>query len=100
MPRVVVVPFGVPEEAEGLGIGLAALVHGFVRVGGDHVGLAQLLSKDSTKAVEAFVPPAAWKELSANGPDPGPLAGADRLLRVTGDGPRLTPAPGVRAQEW
>jgi tetratricopeptide (TPR) repeat protein len=73
MPQVVVVPFGVPEDAEGLGIGLAALVHGFVRFGGDPVGLAQLLSKDATKAVEAFVPPAAWKELSANGPDPGPL---------------------------
>ena len=73
MPHVVVVPFGVPEEAEGLGIGLAALVHGFVRFGGDHVGLAQLLSRDATRAVEAFVPPAAWKELSANGPDPGPL---------------------------
>ncbi len=73
MPQVVVVPFGVPEEAEGLGIGLAALVHGFVRVAGDHVGLAQLLSKDSTRAVEAFVPPAAWKDLSANGPDPGLL---------------------------
>ncbi len=73
MPQVVVVPFGVPEEAEGLGIGLAALVHGFVRFGNDHVGLAQLLSKDATRAVEAFIPPAAWKELSANGPDPGPL---------------------------
>jgi tetratricopeptide (TPR) repeat protein len=73
MPHVVVVPFGVPEDAEGLGLGLAALVHGFVRIGGDHIGLAQLLSKDATKAVEAFVPQAAWKELSANGPDPGPL---------------------------
>ncbi len=73
MPQVVVVPFGVPEEAEGLGVGLAALVHGFVRFGSDHVGLAQLLSKDATRAVEAFIPPAAWKELSANGPDPGPL---------------------------
>jgi len=86
MPQVVVVPFGVPEEAEGLGIGLAALVHGFVRVNGDHVGLAQLLSKDATKAVEAFIPPAAWKELSANGPDPGPL---DLVLTGSFESPEM-----------
>ena len=73
MQLAVVVPFGVPEDAEGLGIGLAALVHGFVRVNGEHIGLAQLMSKDGTKAVEAFVPPAAWKDLSASGADPGPL---------------------------
>jgi tetratricopeptide (TPR) repeat protein len=69
MPHVVVVPFGVPEDGEGLGIGLAALVHGFVRMSGEHVGLAQLLSKDGAKTVEAFVPPSAWKEIAQNGPE-------------------------------
>jgi tetratricopeptide (TPR) repeat protein len=69
MAHVVVVPFGVPEDGAGLGIGLAALVHGFVRMRGEHVALAQLLSKDGAKTVEAFVPPAAWKEIAQNGTD-------------------------------
>jgi tetratricopeptide (TPR) repeat protein len=69
MAHVVVVPFGVPDDGEGLGIGLAALVHGLVRMSGEHVALAQLLSKDGAKTVEAFVPPAAWKEIAKNGPD-------------------------------
>ena len=44
----VVVPFGVPNERRGLGLGLAALVHGFARIRGQHVALAQLGGPVST----------------------------------------------------
>lgn len=95
-PRAVVIPFGVPEDGRGLGLGLAALVHSFAQIGGESVALAQLLSRKSPDApsssddvsahaeddedeaprrhepgpVEAFVPPAAWKDLAGAGSDP------------------------------
>jgi len=46
-PRAVVIPFGVPSEGRGLGIGLAALVHACVHVEGGGVALAQLQSRKS-----------------------------------------------------
>jgi tetratricopeptide (TPR) repeat protein len=77
--RAVIIPFGVPSEARGLGLGLAALVHGFTFIDGKSVGLAQLQARPREDAgeraraaapagpVEAFVPPAAWRDLSAHG---------------------------------
>jgi tetratricopeptide (TPR) repeat protein len=70
--RVVVIPFGVPESQKGLGLGLAALVHGFVRMSGTSVGLAQLHAQKAEgdeagppAPVEAFVPPQAWSDMCA-----------------------------------
>ena len=78
-PRAVVIPFGVPTEGRGLGLGLAALVHMSVHVQGDGVALAQLHARrgdergegqDPASAplpVEAFVPPSAWKDIAGRG---------------------------------
>lgn len=75
------IPFGVPEDGRGLGLGLAALVHSFAQIDGESVALAQLLSRkpaphdDDTSdvpptpeanPVEAFVPPQAWKDLTGS----------------------------------
>lgn len=46
-PRSVVIPFGVPDEGRGLGLGLAALVHSFAQIDGEGVALAQLLARAS-----------------------------------------------------
>lgn len=46
-PRAVVIPFGVPDDGRGLGLGLAALVHSFAQIDGESVALAQLLSRKS-----------------------------------------------------
>ncbi len=74
-PRAVVIPFGVPTEGRGLGLGLAALMHAFVHVEGDGVALAQLHSRKNEEQeprspalpVEAFVPPAAWRDIAGRG---------------------------------
>jgi tetratricopeptide (TPR) repeat protein len=81
--RAVVIPFGVPADGRGLGLGLAALVHSFAQVGGENVALAQLLGRreedeDATalptdpepSPVEAFVPPQAWRDLAGSGRPP------------------------------
>ena len=99
-PRAVVIPFGVPVESRGLGLGLAALVHGFTHIDGHSVALAQLLAKTpeggppgSSPApgrgqaepgpgagpVEAFVPPQAWRDMAGGGNAP-----ADVAVVVTG----------------
>lgn len=39
-----IIPFGVPDDGRGLGLGLAALVHSFAQIDGESVALAQLLS--------------------------------------------------------
>jgi len=44
----VVIPFGVPDDGRGLGLGLAALVHSFAQIDGESVALAQLLARKST----------------------------------------------------
>jgi tetratricopeptide (TPR) repeat protein len=83
-PRVVVIPFGVPAEGRGLGLGLAALVHASVQLDGGGVALAQLHGRPSTPGgeaegagppgssspVEAFVPPDAWRDISGRGDAP------------------------------
>src|SRR5688500_1391678 len=92
-PRAVVIPFGVPDDGRGLGLGLAALVHSFALIDGESVALAQLLARkqaprpeeceeeeeeastttsSSREAgpVEAFVPPRAWKDLTGSGTAP------------------------------
>ncbi len=76
-PRTVVIPFGVPVEGKGLGIGLAALVHAFANVDGEGVAIAQLHARKKDEPpeakpspVEAFVPPAAWNDLAKRGDAP------------------------------
>lgn len=86
-PRAVVIPFGVPDDGRGLGLGLAALVHSFAQVDGESVALAQLLARKSsgesedvddgeakgneeTAPVEAFVPPRAWRDLTGSSAAP------------------------------
>src|SRR6202044_3432108 len=72
----VVVPFGVPNDRRGLGLGLAALVHGFTRIPGEHGALAPPFGKrndepDSAPGpVEAFIPPQAWRDLAGQGSAP------------------------------
>jgi tetratricopeptide (TPR) repeat protein len=72
----VVVPFGVPHDSRGLGLGLAALVQGFTRIRGEHVALAQLFGKRTDEPdappgpVEAFIPPQAWRDLAGQGSAP------------------------------
>jgi tetratricopeptide (TPR) repeat protein len=70
-PPAVVIPFGVPVAGRGLGIGLAALVHAFAHVEGGGVAIAQLHGRrqdqpvdTSPSPVEAFVPPAAWRDIA------------------------------------
>jgi tetratricopeptide (TPR) repeat protein len=77
MADAVVLPFGVPDDARGLGLGLASLVHAFVRIDGRGVALAQLQNKPSEGSppsdrgpVEAFVPAPAFREIIAKGPGP------------------------------
>ena len=41
------IPFGVPDDGRGLGLGLAALVHSFAQIDGESVALAQLLARRS-----------------------------------------------------
>ncbi len=76
-PRTVVIPFGVPAEGRGLGLGIAALVHAFVHVEGQGVAIAQLHARrkedpaDSPPLpVEAFVPPEAWRDIAGRGDAP------------------------------
>ena len=81
------IPFGVPDDGRGLGLGLAALVHSFAQIDGESVALAQLLARKRAEPiddededaaptgepspVEAFVPPHAWKDISGtSGPAP------------------------------
>jgi tetratricopeptide (TPR) repeat protein len=70
-PPAVVIPFGVPIEGRGLGLGLAALVHAFAHVEGSGIAIAQLHSRRNDEPVdanpspvEAFVPPAAWRDIA------------------------------------
>jgi tetratricopeptide (TPR) repeat protein len=84
-PTAVVVPFGVPEARRGLGLGLAALVHGFARLDGESVGLAQIFGKRADEPdaapgpVEAFIPPNAWRDMAGHGSAP-----ADVKIVLTG----------------
>ncbi len=80
-PRAVVIPFGVPAEGRGLGLGLAALLHTCVHLEGGGVAIAQLHGrhKDEPEGtapspVEAFVPPAAWKDIAGRGETPAGVA--------------------------
>ncbi len=77
-PRAVVIPFGVPIEGQGLGLGIAALVHAFVHVEGGGVALAQLHTRRTgdqepqatPSPLEAFVPPAAWRDIAGRAEPP------------------------------
>src|SRR5580704_7616272 len=79
-PHAVVIPFGVPTEGRGLGLGMAALLHGFVQIDGRNVALAQLHKREPSAEgneapaagvpVEAFVPPSAWRDLAGSGNAP------------------------------
>ena len=114
-PRIVVIPFGVPPSGEGLGLGLAALVHGFVHLRGESVALAQLMAhaqegaredgarpdaSGAAKPVETFLPPQAWRDLSLRGETPPgvqmvmtgafepPVDGLPGLIRLLAFDPR------------
>ena len=52
-PRAVVIPFEVPDDGRGLGLGLAALVHSFAQIDGESVALAQLLARTAVSHAEA-----------------------------------------------
>jgi len=77
-PSAVVIPFGVPDEGRGLGLGLAALVHALARVDESGVAMARLQPRpDERVAVasgappaEAFVPPSAWRDVAGLGEEP------------------------------
>jgi tetratricopeptide (TPR) repeat protein len=76
-PRAVIIPFGVPEDGRGLGLGLAALVHSFARLDGEAVALAQLHGKKKDapeeagpEPVEAFIPPQTWRDMAGAGQAP------------------------------
>jgi tetratricopeptide (TPR) repeat protein len=84
-PRAVVIPFGVPDDGRGLGLGLAALVHSSAQIEGESVALAQLLARkpasdddevlalgesNEPSPVEAFVPPHAWRDLTGSSAAP------------------------------
>jgi tetratricopeptide (TPR) repeat protein len=76
-PRAVVIPFGVPADGRGLGLGLAALVHSFAQLDGQSVALAQLFGRRQDEPagaapspVEAFVGPLAWRDLAGQGNAP------------------------------
>jgi tetratricopeptide (TPR) repeat protein len=80
-PRAVVIPFGVPAEGRGLGLGLAALLHTCLRLDGSEVAIAQLHARrndapDGTppSPVEAFLPPDAWKDIAGRGETPSDVA--------------------------
>jgi tetratricopeptide (TPR) repeat protein len=80
-PRAVVIPFGVPTEGRGLGLGLAALLHTCVHLDGSGVAIAQLHGRRNDEPegtapspVEAFVPPAAWKDIAGRGETPPGVA--------------------------
>ena len=82
-PRAVVIPFGVPVEGRGLGLGLAALMHTCVHLDGSGVAIAQLHGRRNDEPegtppspVEAFVPPAAWKDIAGRGETPPVVTGA------------------------
>lgn len=85
-PRAVVIPFGVPAEGRGLGLGLAALLHTCLCLDGGEVAIAQLHARRDDAPdgappapVEAFLPPAAWRDLAGRGDTPSGVA-----LVVTG----------------
>jgi tetratricopeptide (TPR) repeat protein len=70
-PHAVVIPFGVPIEGRGLGLGLAALVHTFAHVEGGGIAIAQLHGRRNDEPVdslpspvEAFVPPSTWRDIA------------------------------------
>lgn len=68
VPRAVVLPFGVSEEMRGVGVGIAALLHAFLRVGETQAAFVQVLGRpkdrdDEPRPVEALVPPQAWKDM-------------------------------------
>ncbi|HSY25494.1 MAG TPA: tetratricopeptide repeat protein [Polyangiaceae bacterium] len=87
-PRAVVIPFGVPEEGRGLGLGLAALVHSFAQVDGAGIAIAQLEARTADGSngskgqrvdrppspVEAFLSPAAWRDIAGRGDGPSGVA--------------------------
>jgi tetratricopeptide (TPR) repeat protein len=66
--HAVVVPLGVPEDARGLGLGVAAMIHGLVRLGGENIALAQLFAKpddsgNAPRSIETYLPSENWQSL-------------------------------------
>jgi predicted Zn-dependent protease len=69
--QAIVVPFGTAEP--GLGLGLAALLHGFLRRGKAPVGFAQLRGEPKgnqpAPLIEALVEPTSWVAMAQRSPD-------------------------------
>jgi tetratricopeptide (TPR) repeat protein len=68
-----VVPFGVSDDARGLGLGLAALLHHAIEFQGATLSLAQLFSRDDNAPegsppcpIEACIPPESWRDVHRN----------------------------------
>jgi Flp pilus assembly protein TadD len=66
--RAVVLPFGVPPVSRGLGLGVAALLHDFFSVQNTRMALVQVIARPrehdaQAHAVEALVPPQAWRDM-------------------------------------
>ena len=105
--RVVIIPFGVPDQGRGLGLGLAALVHASCHVGGGGIAIAQLLARkgedvaskppttegsggarSSAGSVEAFISPAAWRDIAGRGESPSDVCVVlTGTFEPPGDGP-------------
>lgn len=75
--RAIIIPFGVPDDGRGLGLGLAALVHSFARIDGEVLALAQLHGKRKDapeeaglEVVEAFIAPETWRDMAGAGQAP------------------------------
>jgi tetratricopeptide (TPR) repeat protein len=67
-PYAVVIPLGVPEGHEGLGLGMAALMMGLTRARGQALAIAQMFAETPAqipaKPVEAFITARGWKTIS------------------------------------
>jgi tetratricopeptide (TPR) repeat protein len=73
----VVIPFGVPVEGAGLGLGLAAVVHSSARIAGGGVAIVRLQATQkggamgpSAAPVEVFMTPDAWRDMARRGDGP------------------------------
>lgn len=78
------IPFGVPDDGRGLGLGLAALVHSFAQIDGESVALAQLLARKQPPSPDDSA------EMSASDDDDD---ASSRITASTASGREGEPSP-------